>query len=203
MPCHRPQMFFANMLLGVVHGDIKPRNILVFEDANGDPVVKVSDFGYSTLASEHSDAACIYLPKSCPWHAPETEHKQGPYDLRSAKVADLWCTGLTILWLLFGRDLLHELRTDGGSSVEVLLNKRSISLIWEDCAQVIQDLKNKGELRGLAVQLVHGCGEVPDNQRAALAECFDLMLAQDPADRGYPLEELSSMLDQPRFAFLL
>ena len=37
--------------IGVVHGDIKPQNVLVFKDAVTKKIaVKVADFGYSTLA---------------------------------------------------------------------------------------------------------------------------------------------------------
>jgi hypothetical protein len=46
----------------VVHGDVKPQNALVFEDATGKTTtVKMTDFGYSTLAA--SKAGNVLLPK--------------------------------------------------------------------------------------------------------------------------------------------
>jgi serine/threonine protein kinase len=50
----------------VVHGDVKPQNVLVFEDATGKTIVKMTDIGYSTLA-----AGKVLLPKSRPWNAPK------------------------------------------------------------------------------------------------------------------------------------
>jgi len=45
----------------VVHGDIKPQNVLVFDDATGKTTVKMADFGCSTLAA--SNAVNVLLPK--------------------------------------------------------------------------------------------------------------------------------------------
>jgi len=45
----------------IVHGDVKPQNVLVFGDATGKTTVKMADFGYSTLAA--SKAGNVLLPK--------------------------------------------------------------------------------------------------------------------------------------------
>jgi serine/threonine protein kinase len=53
--------------LGVVHGDVKPSNILIFKDDLG-MTAKISDFGFSVTGDEELQAARggTYL-----WNAPE------------------------------------------------------------------------------------------------------------------------------------
>ena len=46
-------------LAGVIHGDIKPQNVLVFMDSTGKTTFRVTDFGYSTLAA--GDAQTMQL----------------------------------------------------------------------------------------------------------------------------------------------
>jgi serine/threonine-protein kinase len=48
---------------GVVHRDLKPGNVLLEEDADHAPIVKISDFGISTVVEE-SDVATMRLDAS-------------------------------------------------------------------------------------------------------------------------------------------
>jgi serine/threonine protein kinase len=52
--------FKSDKDIGVVHGDIKPQNVLVFKDAITRKItVKVADFGYSTLTvGESGKVSC-------------------------------------------------------------------------------------------------------------------------------------------------
>ena len=70
----RVLLFKSDKDIGVIHGDIKPQNVLVFKDAiTKEITVKVADFGYSTLTAGESER--VLLPKSRPWNAPE--HRYG------------------------------------------------------------------------------------------------------------------------------
>ncbi|KAF3062494.1 hypothetical protein CFAM422_010669 [Trichoderma lentiforme] len=83
----------------VIHGDIKPENVLVFTG----PVVKLADFGFSALASGKS----LRLGGTEPWVAPEYD-RTGRYTLEQAKLMDLYSYGLLCLWVVF-RDRIQEI----------------------------------------------------------------------------------------------
>jgi serine/threonine protein kinase len=57
----------------IIHGDIKPQNVLVFKEPTGKPTAKVTGFGYSTMAARADDL--VLMPKIAPWHAPEHHHR--------------------------------------------------------------------------------------------------------------------------------
>ena len=85
------------MKKGVIHGDIKPENVLVFSENDGAYVAKVTDFGYSTLFTTDSDL--IKMPKSWPWTAPERHHRE-ILPIQARKM-DAYSFGMLCLWLLF------------------------------------------------------------------------------------------------------
>ncbi|KAL8689078.1 MAG: hypothetical protein Q9218_005167 [Villophora microphyllina] len=93
----------GSAMTGVVHGDIKPENILVFQREDGEYYGKLCDFGFSSLFGNHQENLEIDLPVSHPWNAPELCHNR--YGLSTVEVrrADIYSVGLVCLWLMFGR----------------------------------------------------------------------------------------------------
>jgi serine/threonine protein kinase len=92
---------FANLLtLGCIHGDLKPRNILVYEDHQRDGAlfVRITDFGHATIVSGMEDL--VKLPESKPWaiSAPEYHHKGYSFD--AAIKAMVYSLGVCCLWLV-------------------------------------------------------------------------------------------------------
>ncbi|KAF2110563.1 kinase-like domain-containing protein [Lophiotrema nucula] len=81
---------------GIVHGDIKPGNILVFEADTGRITVKMTDFGWSTWF--RAERKAILMPRSLPWNAPE--HMWQTVEMKEAKLMDVYSYGLLCLWLL-------------------------------------------------------------------------------------------------------
>ncbi|KAA8895939.1 serine/threonine protein kinase japonica group [Sphaerosporella brunnea] len=82
----------------IVHGDIKPQNILVFMDQDGLPIAKVTDFGYSCLGTTEEDY--VQLPVTRGWNAPECL-VNSRLKLKDAKKADVYSFGLVCLHTLF------------------------------------------------------------------------------------------------------
>jgi serine/threonine protein kinase len=82
----------------IIHGDMKPKNVLIFEEETGSYTAKVADFGFSTYFHEEQEDL-IQMPKSVPWTAPE--HHVRYFTSQSAKVMDVYSFGMLCLWLLF------------------------------------------------------------------------------------------------------
>lgn len=88
--------------VGIIHGDIKPANVLIFKDSQLTYVAKIADFGSSLLRSD------IRSPMKLPfgsgfWQAPECRnHLDGEQLLK----ADVYSVGL-VLWRLLGGDMMH------------------------------------------------------------------------------------------------
>jgi serine/threonine protein kinase len=93
----------ANWYEGVVHGDLKPQNILIFCDENGGQryVPKVADFGYSALIAKENAGMAIYMPGTPRWCSPEWYPGFATTDIMDAKRMDAYSFGLLCAWLLF------------------------------------------------------------------------------------------------------
>jgi serine/threonine protein kinase len=89
----------SNNTLGIVHGDIKPHNILIFGNNSPHFTAKLTDFGYSRFLAPQESKSFIYLPASRPWTAPEHHHRG--FNFVAAKKQDVYCFGMYSLWLIF------------------------------------------------------------------------------------------------------
>lgn len=169
------------MLLDIIHGDIKPENVLVFKSSKGRGTFKMSDFGYSTLTTNEEDI--ISLPCSPPWNAPEIHHRG--FSLARAKMADIYSFGLLCLWILFKDDPLNleDITTPAAcenvNSLDQLIREKFL----------IAYLKKNNMMVGIADKLVQQ-SDLPTEDQLSLKKFFITMLSFDPEQRNCDLEEL-------------
>ena len=192
----------SNTETDVIHGDIKPQNVLVFKDATGKTTVKVADFGYSTLvASEDlatsghlatsgdlapSATARVFLPKSRPWNAPE--HHFGEFTATGAKMTDVYSFGMLCLWVLFGS--AHTVCMSKGISFDASTRPRTR----------LEQHKNDDELETIANQLIDSMPQ-PNfsvEHRTRLKEFFSLTVRLNHQNRTSDLRKLVGLLSQER-----
>ncbi|KAI1118428.1 kinase-like domain-containing protein, partial [Nemania sp. NC0429] len=108
----------------VIHGDIKPQNVIMFKADDGSFVPKVADFGYSTLLSEPE--VTISLPRSRPWFAPEILEYPN-FSPAQASLADIFSYAVeTVTGVRATQDYqdialrkLSDMRSDNSSLVEL------------------------------------------------------------------------------------
>ena len=76
---------------GIIHGDIKGENVLVFSNPQKKYVAKLADFGFSVVGEVAADA--VHLAGTRPWKAPETI---GPVRKNHLKLTDVYSYGLFV-----------------------------------------------------------------------------------------------------------
>jgi serine/threonine protein kinase len=167
----------ADVILGIIHGDIKPMNVLVFDKHNTQEVgAKVIDFGHSACYVRGDERKAI--PRTRPWVAPEWDEFPD-FDMTQARAADMFSLGLLILWILFERELstanfqLPSLGTVGSGAEHELYS-----------IHVLAYNKREGCLADLAKKLVLSADEIVLATQDRLIEFFSRCLETDPAKRS-------------------
>jgi serine/threonine protein kinase len=176
----------------IIHGDIKPHNVLVFSrsqqligDDCGDAtnyVAKVADFGYSTCrgaAENTSSSEQVSLPWSPPWNAPEVHRDNYILPFSEAKLSDVFSLGMLCLWLLFqNEDLSKSARGVQGE------------YDW------LRELKKDGKMKSFARERIHGDRGLDISRKPAIEEFFELTLSAESCRRTRDLHYLLRLLDQ-------
>ena len=98
----------------ILHGDIKPENIVMMNDNIEKPEIKIIDFGHSVQFQNDEIESCIVQMKHGTWafNSPEVLLKL-PHSFPS----DIWSLGATFYFLLTGENIHHT------SKVETMINQ--------------------------------------------------------------------------------
>jgi serine/threonine protein kinase len=148
----------------IIHGDIKPENVLIFKDDSGIYVAKVADFGYSTV---FAGSGGIMMPCSPTWVAPEWMDGR-EFNLSDAKKMDVYSFGMLCFWFL-----LFDFRSP--LNLNILRSQNTD----------ITDLANK---------LVEQKTDLHVSQRHTFSKLFALTLSDDSDKRTLDFNEILSCL---------
>ncbi|KIV99995.1 uncharacterized protein PV09_08352 [Verruconis gallopava] len=155
----------------MIHGDLKPENVLIFEDPLNGFMTKVVDFGYSGLSLLRSEDSKFQLPISRPWNAPELTECNSEFSLDGARKADIYSFGLLCLWILF-YDRFESVQGDNCASME--------DLEW------IETLKENDLLYSFAAECSENVENLSTDEIEGLVQFFGWTLATEPYQRQLP-----------------
>jgi serine/threonine protein kinase len=185
MVCHFPNVYLPTGSLtrvDIIHGDVKPQNVLVFKDSVGKTTVRVTDFGYSTLAS--GEEGRVFVPKSRPWNAPE--HHYGELTTAEAKKMDVYSFGMLCLWCLSKSARFPEKCLD--YTFDASIGSRTS----------LEQIKDANKVEHIANQHIASIPDLNTEDRVRLEEVFRLTVPLNPNERTTNVGKLVSLLSQER-----
>ncbi|KUL83473.1 hypothetical protein ZTR_10797 [Talaromyces verruculosus] len=103
--------------VGILHGDIKPRNILVFHHKERGYIAKIADFGSSLILHDtkfprrHSGGTPVFA-------APELMDSTAEFDVDDLLKAEIYSLGIVLLFLLRGPSVVDQLLSLKGGDLK-------------------------------------------------------------------------------------
>lgn len=185
---------FFSTCADIIHGDIKPQNVLIFKDDDGGYAARMTDFGYSTPYL--SPGQRLKLPRSLPWNAPENDRSAREWTMTAAKKTDVYSFGLLCFWLLFEtylsgtRPLPVALRASAWS--QHFASASSMSTDAPDM-ETLMNLKASNGLIDCARDLLVTQG-LAQSQRTAIEDVLTVCLSSDPEMRDTNFRDIGKKI---------
>jgi len=193
--------------VGVIHGDIKPQNILMFREGESSWTAKIADFG-SSLIRVGIDGRISFQFGSRFWQAPETTRPLLAVELEKA---DIFSLGM-VLWKILSRNsqithLQEQAYSEDTSTIEATLEelKRSgglaslalSSVRWALSPVDIPGFDDDDDDYTMAIHLAGIVGlslNPPYARKDATLMLSDLRRAQDYFENEDPMDNLNEIL---------
>lgn len=165
---------------GIIHGDVKPSNLLVFKHPNRKFVVKLTDFGF---AMAESDDRLIGYTKYL--EAPEAGTK---IDLRYRRQLDIFSYGLLIHTVFRNGASYHESIPEETRDAEMLRLKQEGLLAGVIHTHFLQNLEHDGCPAFLFCKLLLFCLHTEPKRRfSSVADILSILhYADTSATYSYP-----------------
>ncbi|KAH8723428.1 hypothetical protein GQ44DRAFT_656653 [Phaeosphaeriaceae sp. PMI808] len=172
----------AKATTDIIHGDLKPENVLIFKDSADTYTARVTDFGYSTRFACEEDL--VSVPKSWPWHAPE--HDRDRFRPSQARKMDFFSYGMLCTWVLFEKYLSGIMPLPQGAhwAKQDLKNQRDLS------KHIIDGLMRDDELIPLVKQLIVTENGIENDKKLTLERFLSSVLSISPLERNARFQEL-------------
>ena len=152
---------------GIVHGDMKSENVLLFHNDERKVIAKLSDFGCSLVDNDH-EGGRVLLGGTPMWAAPEIIH--GRVLKQLATLTDVYSFGL----------LVWRLCIDGCNP---FTSSMIFDLAGEDCGQLLHQVQiRKEQERFLSICIEHG--QILEQNSISLVQIMETTLPLNPRLRG-------------------
>ncbi|KAJ9143934.1 hypothetical protein NKR19_g6660 [Coniochaeta hoffmannii] len=160
---------YALHLCGVVHGDVKPENILVFprEGKRDAFMVKLTDFGHSVLEQDGLDALPAFTPL---WCAPEATQRAS-MTFQDMVATDCYSYGFVVLSILIGRAFHIAFDDVEGIKSNGSILERAVALVEREDRE-----SNDSDLELDVVELL-----LRMSSRNRIRDALQLLLTSPPA----------------------
>ena len=172
---------------GIIHGDLKPKNVLIFKDEQELFVARVMDFGCSTRHCNDNDLVMI-REKSIPWNDPEIHHRLGAVSALRAKKMDIYSLGVLCLWVIFEG---HDFYPADSTSTQTSEPKMTVM-------ELLQSHISDKSFLCLSLELLEKDDRLDIDMKTRLGKLFNSTLTEDPTKRCSNLDELLKLMSPDR-----
>jgi len=156
---------------GIVHGDIKCENVLIFK-GHGGLTAKLIDFGFSCFGTSESELVRVAHTK--PWQAPE--HGEQFFPFSSARRMDVYSFGMFVC------------RTMLSNQLPTTVGKFSRSLGPNECEELLEqmrNLKSSSKFLDIVIEALYASESIEPTYQKDL-ECIFQMTLQHAPDLRAP-----------------